>query len=193
MTTPPRRGRARRAPSAKPMRPEERLPTKRTPSIGSRVPPAVTSTLRPRASAPAPTALERSPASTVSHAASNSAGSGRRPTPSRRASPGVRAGLDDLHARARAGARGWRASPGAPTCGCSSPGPRSAGSVAAERAAVSRLSARPCASFAIVFADAGAIRKTSAARPAPGGPRGHASGSGSPGEGAAQRDRARTR
>ncbi len=34
--------------SAKPMRPEELLPTKRTLSIGSRVPPAVTSTLSPR-------------------------------------------------------------------------------------------------------------------------------------------------
>ncbi len=39
---------ARPAASARPMRPEELLPTNRTLSIGSRVPPAVTSTLSPR-------------------------------------------------------------------------------------------------------------------------------------------------
>ena len=38
--------------SASPMRPDERLPTKRTESIGSRVPPAVTSTCAPSSSPP---------------------------------------------------------------------------------------------------------------------------------------------
>ena len=45
VTSAPRR--AASAANARPIRPDERLPTKRTESIGSRVPPAVTSTRRP--------------------------------------------------------------------------------------------------------------------------------------------------
>ena len=45
VTSAPRR--AASSASASPIRPEERLPTKRTESIGSRVPPAVTSTRMP--------------------------------------------------------------------------------------------------------------------------------------------------
>ena len=45
VTSAPRR--AASSAIANPMRPEDRLPTKRTESIGSRVPPAVTSSLSP--------------------------------------------------------------------------------------------------------------------------------------------------
>ena len=53
------------AASAAPMRPDERLPRKRTPSSGSRVPPAVTSTRRP-ASGPDARAISASIAATIS-------------------------------------------------------------------------------------------------------------------------------
>ena len=71
VTAAPRR--AASSATAKPMRPEERLPTKRTASIGSRVPPAVIKTRTPARSA--------SPAKVASTAASSSGGSGRRPAP----------------------------------------------------------------------------------------------------------------
>ena len=62
------------AASATPMRPDERLPTKRTASIGSRVPPAEIRTRLP-ASGPVP-------ASSSSAARTMSSGSDIRPTPS---------------------------------------------------------------------------------------------------------------
>ena len=72
--SPPPRGAPRRAARAMPMRPLERLPMKRTGSIGSRVPPAVTSTRRP--------SQGRSPVgSAASTRASRRSGSGRRPRP----------------------------------------------------------------------------------------------------------------
>ena len=64
--------------------------------------------------------------------------------------------------RERRAVPGWPASPGARTCGCSSPARPLPGTRAASAAAVSRLSACPCASLAIVFALAGAIRYRSA-------------------------------
>ena len=74
------------------MRPDERLPTKRTLSMGSRVPPAVTRTRSPsQGRAPAGT--------TASTAASSSAGSGRRPAPhSRLEASAPDAGLQRRHA-----------------------------------------------------------------------------------------------
>ena len=55
------------------MRPDERLPTKRTESIGSRVPPALTSTRLPASGPALP--------SSVSTRAAMSSGSAIRPTP----------------------------------------------------------------------------------------------------------------
>ena len=72
--SPPPRASAAAAARAMPIRPLERLPMKRTGSIGSRVPPAVTSTRRP--------SQGRSPAGrAASTLASSSSGSGRRPRP----------------------------------------------------------------------------------------------------------------
>ena len=135
------------------MRPDELLPTKRTLSIGSRVPPAVIEhASRPSSPPPARrSARRRAPRrrrarrrARASQAASSSGGSARRPTPS---SPfdasAADAGLDDRARRARAASRGSPASRGARTCGCSSPARRPAGSVAASARCVSRLSASP--------------------------------------------------
>ena len=87
------------------MRPLERLPMKRTGSIGSRVPPAVTSTRRPSQG-------RRPRAAAASTAASSARGSGSRPRPVL-AARGERAllGLDHRRCRARGaspGSPGWR-------------------------------------------------------------------------------------
>ena len=74
------------------------------------------------------------------------------------------AGLDDRGAARAQQRRGWPAWPGARTCGCSSPARRTSGAVQASAALVSRLSASPCASLAIVLAEAGATQSTSARR-----------------------------
>ena len=143
--------------SAKPMRPELRLPTKRTESIGSRVPPAVTSTFSPSQGRP--------PAgTTASTAASSSAGSARRPMPHSCLEPSAPVpGSTTITPRSRRSARL------ACVAACSYmwlfiAGATSTGQVAASAAEVSRLSARPWASLAIVLAVAGAIRKASALR-----------------------------
>ena len=108
--SPARRARAPPRASARPMRPEELLPRKRTLSIGSRVPPAVTSTRSPRAAAaaaPSPDrrrdAAARAPPRRRPAAAR---GSARRPMPCSplRGQP-ARAGLDDRARRARAAAQ----------------------------------------------------------------------------------------
>ncbi len=139
---------------------------KRTLSIGSRVPPAVTSTRSPSRRAPEaeapfdPTGGALS--STRSQTASSSAGSARRPTPSspseaRRPTPGSTMTAP----RSRSVARFAR------VAGCSYirlfiAGAITSGQPAASAQLVSRLSAWPPASLAIVFAEAGAIRNTSA-------------------------------
>ena len=83
-------------------------------------------------------------------------GSASRPIPhSPRDASAPLAGLARSARRGRAASRGSRAWPGAPTCGCSSPARPRAARVQASAALVSRLSASPPASFAIVFADAG--------------------------------------
>ena len=87
--------------SAKPMRPEELLPRKRTLSIGSRVPPAVTSTLTPR-QLPAPRLGRRCVL----------AAARRRPRPRRsRALPRTRPAAAPARPGARRPARPW--TPGA--------------------------------------------------------------------------------
>jgi len=147
VTRAPRRAAA--SASAKPMRPEERLPTKRTASIGSRVPPAVISTRTPARSA--------SPASVASTAASRSGGSGSRPAPHSPREPSAPVpGSSTSTPRAR------RSSTLAWVAGCSHmwlfmAGATSSGHRAARAAVVTRLSARPVASLASVFAEAGAI------------------------------------
>ena len=73
-------------------------------------------------------------------------------------------GRHDRARRASAAARGSPAWPGARTCGCSSPARPPAAPVDASAALVSRLSASPWASLAIVLADAGATQRTSARR-----------------------------
>ena len=155
--SPRRRGAAASSASAKPIRPDERLPTKRTLSIGSRVPPAVTSTLQP--------VQRRRPAGErASTAASSSAGSASRPMPvlavraRARPCPG-RCTVDAARAQQREVGLGRRVLVHAVVHR------RRDEHRAARRRArrvVSRLSARPWASLAIVFAVAGAIRKTSA-------------------------------
>ncbi len=150
------------------MRPEELLPRNLTLSIGSRVPPAVTSTFRPRqpsvAAGRSPTGRSavaeglEAPPSTASHAARSSAGSASRPTPcspleASRPTPGSTIETP----RSRSVRRFAR------VAGCSYirsfiAGARTTGQVAARAQLLSRLSANPLASLAIVFADAGAIR-----------------------------------
>ena len=125
------------------MRPEELLPRNLTLSIGSRVPPAVTSTLRPAQLRPARDPPAPSAARTSSQTASSSAGSARRPTP---CSPGVASrplpGGTILTPRAR------RTSRLACTAGCSYmwlfiAGATISGQVAASAQLPRRLSARP--------------------------------------------------
>ncbi len=158
--------------SAKPMRPDERLPTKRTASIGSRVPPAVTRTRSPtrwrEAAAGTPASPRGSPAradsTAASTAASSSAGSASRPAPcSPLEASAPTPGSSTVTPRPRSVARL------ACVAGCSHmwlfiAGATTTGQVAASAALVSRLSARPWASLAIVLALAGATTRTSALR-----------------------------
>ena len=129
------------------MRPDERLPTKRTASIGSRVPPAVTSTFAPvERPADAQRALDRG----------QQLGRLRQPADpelARRAER-TRARLEHVTPRARSVSRF------ACVAGCSyialfMAGATISGRRHASAAAVSRLSACPCASLASVCADAG--------------------------------------
>ncbi len=134
------------------MRPLERLPTKRTASMGSRVPPAVTSTRRP---SQGPAVIGPRPRA-ASIAARTTAGSARRPIPHSPWEP----------SRPSVGAtrrtpRSWSVATLACVAGCSHmwtfiAGATSTGQVAASAAEVRRLSASPWASFARVFALAGA-------------------------------------
>ncbi len=141
--------------SAKPIRPDERLPTKRTASIGSRVPPAVTSTRTPASCAigDAPAAGdERLDRGEQLGGLGQAAGAGL--ARARRAGPAP--GSSTVAPRARS------VSTFARVAGCSHmwlfiAGATTSGQVAASAALVRRLSARPWASLAIVFADAGAI------------------------------------
>ena len=64
--------------------------------------------------------------------------------------------------RARAASADWPAWRRARTCGCSSRGRQAPDTPRRARSCVNRLSATPPASFAIVLADAGAIRYSSA-------------------------------
>ena len=109
----------------------------------------------------------------------------------RREPPGARGRRSGRRASAAApGSPGW---PGARTCGCSSPGASTSGAVLASAALVSRLSASPSASFASVFAEAGATHEHVAARrPARGARSGRGRAPGRPGTRRA-RGRARTR
>ena len=101
--------------SATPIRPDERLPTKRTASTASRVPPAVTSTRLPG---------ERRRREQLRRPARRSRParpSARRPTRPRPSRPRR---ARSAPPRARAASRRSRASPGAPTCAGSSPARR---------------------------------------------------------------------
>ena len=144
--------------SATPMRPDERLPRNRTASSGSRVPPAVTSTCFP-ASEPPPVGLRREGA--ARHA--------RRSPPARPCAPGRQAPRRArrrpgrrARRRARRGARGSPGSPGAPTSPCSSRARARSGPRCASAVSVSRSSASPCASRAMVCAVSGATTSRSA-------------------------------
>jgi hypothetical protein len=165
------------------MRPDELLPTKRTLSIGSRVPPAVTSTRRPLQSAPEGTAFappdvvltapddealvapesgalpEGDPVTRISsHTESSRSGSARRPTPcspseARRPMPGSTMCTPRARSTSMLDC----------VAACSYmwlfiAGATTTGQVAASAQLVSRLSASPPASFASVLAEAGAIR-----------------------------------
>ncbi len=180
------RARAARA-SASPMRPEELLPTNLTLSIGSRVPPAVTSTLSPRhALAPGRVsswvgAPAEDSASASSHAVRIRAGSARRPTPCSPCEASRPLSGSTIHApRSRSVLRF------ACVARCSYmrlfiAGAITSGQSAASAQLLSRLSARPAASLAIVFAEAGAIKYTSARATSSRWLSGACSGSGCPG------------
>ena len=144
--------------SARPMRPDDRFPMKRTESIGSRVPPAVTRTFRPSSER----GLYWPPDSTSSITPRISAGSASLPTPhspfdASRPVPGSTTRAP----RERSSSRfAWVA-------GCSYmrlfiAGATTSGATFASAALVSRLSASPVASFASVLAEAGATTNTSA-------------------------------
>ena len=81
-----------------------------------------------------------------------------RPRPRRARLPRARS----ARRRARAAVSRWPASPGAPTCGRSSPARPAAGPRKASASWVRTLSASPCASFASVFAESGAMTSRSA-------------------------------
>ena len=155
--SPRRRGARPACASARPMRPEELLPTKRTLSIGSRVPPAVTST--------------RTPASELPPARPRARRPGERRLAGRQQLGRLGQAPDALLARARPAAR-CRARRSR------TPRSRSVSQVGLRgrvlvhvvvhrrrdeqravrrpaRSCVSRLSARPPASLAIVLAEAG--------------------------------------
>ena len=138
--------------SATPIRPDERLPTKRTLSSGSRVPPAVTSTRRPA----------RQPgASSCSTRAAISSGSAIRPTPHSPSAISPSSGPTSSTPRATS------VSAFARVAGCAHmrgfiAGATSTGPRWASAASVSRLSEMPCASFASVFAVQGATTSRSA-------------------------------
>ena len=125
--SPARRGRARPRRSPTPIRPVERLPMKRTGSIASRVPPAVTTTWRPARSASragptrggraagsgARTADAATAATTASTIAPSSAS---RPIPSWPDASGPRSGLDDRVAEGPQPRDVGDASPDGATC-----------------------------------------------------------------------------
>ena len=171
VTSAPRRAAA--AASAIPIRPLERLPMKRTASIGSRVPPAVTRTRRPAQGpgSPADRSPDRRPAS-----------AGLVPQTARRPSPPPRHGLDPASSTSGSGRRPRPCSPreaSRPSSGSitSTPRSRSAarlawvaasaymrsfiagatrrGAVQARKDVASIESAKPPASLAIVLAEAG--------------------------------------
>ena len=139
--------------SATPIRPEERFPTKRTESSGSRVPPAVTSTRFPAS-------VSDSPRSSRTRAKIAS-GSLIRPIPSSPSASSPVSGPISSTPRARSVSTFPR------VAGCSHirtfiagatrNGPRNASA-----SWVSTLSASPFASFASVFAESGAITSRSA-------------------------------
>ena len=148
---------------------------KRTASIGSRVPPAVIRTLSPSRS-------RGGGASAASIAASSAGGSGSRPIPHSPGEPSAPVpGSSTVAPRSRSTARlacvagcsyiAWF------IAGATSSGPRKASAIA-----VSRLSAAPAASLAIVFADAGTIARTSAVSASWRWLSGACSGAGSPGK-----------
>jgi hypothetical protein len=145
---------------------------KRTASIGSRVPPAETSSRSPARSGGTSAACT---------AASSSGGSGRRPTPNSPGEPSEPTpGSSTVTPRARNVARF------ACVAGCSymalfMAGATISGLRHANAAAVTRLSASPAASFARVSAVAGAIRYRSACSTSARCESGACSGSGSPG------------
>ncbi len=166
------------------MRPEELLPRKRTLSSGSRVPPAVTRTRTPSHAGPlAPGPGRAAPARgaraiAASHAASSSGGSARRPTP---CSP-LEASLPTPGSTIST-PRSRSVCTLARVAGCSYmslfiAGATTSGQRALRAHAVSRLSAIPAASLAIVFALAGAMTYTSALATSARWPIGSCSGSG---------------
>ena len=133
------------------MRPLERLPMKRTGSIGSRVPPAVTRTRRP--------SQGRSPAgSTASTRSSRRAGSGSRPRPcSPREASRPSSGSITAMPRSRRVARfAWVAASAYIRSFIA--GATRRGAVQARNEVVSIESAIPAASLARVLAEAGATR-----------------------------------
>ena len=173
VTSAPRR--AARSARASPIRPEERLPMKRTGSIGSRVPPAETSTRRPSQGPIGPGAA-------CSIASSSARGSGNLPTPcSPREASAPSSGSITVMPRCRSVAR--------LACVAASryirsfiAGATSRGASQARNDVVSIESAIPAASLAMVFADAGATRYASALATTSRWPIGSCSGTGSPGK-----------
>ncbi len=134
-----------------PIRPLERLPMKRTGSIGSRVPPAVTRTRNP--------SQGFSPAgSAASTRASSCPGSGRRPRPysPREASLPSSGSITSIPRPRRVSRLAWVAASAYMRPFIA--GATSRGAVQARKEVVSIESAAPLASLATVLAEAGATR-----------------------------------
>ena len=163
------------------MRPLERLPMKRTGSIGSRVPPAVTRTRRPsqgRSPAGQPPPRPRR---------AGAAGSGRRPRPcSPREARRPSSGSITSTPRSRRVARlAWVAASAYMRSFIAGASRR--GAAQARKEVVSIESAMPAASLAIVLAEAGATRKASQLAASSRWPIGSWAGAPVAGEGAAHR------
>ena len=179
VTSAPRRAAA--AARAMPMRPLERLPMKRTGSIGSRVPPAVTSTRSPSQGRSPRRQRRLDPGQQRARGRAGGRGRARR---ARRACPRR---ARSPRPRARAGSPGWPGSPRRAYMRSFIAGATSRGAAQARKEVVSIESALPAASLAIVLAEAGATRKASQLAASSRWPIGSCAGRVVAGEGAAHR------
>ena len=147
---------------AQPCRPEERLPRKRTGSMGSRVPPAETTTRLPSSPVGRPSASADS--STAKASVTIRSGSGSRPTPESWPVRRPESGDSTVNPRRRNVATFSCVAGFSHIWGCMAGASRT-GAVVVRIVAVSRSSARPAATRASRSAEAGATTTSSAHSP----------------------------